>query len=205
MKSINNIALRLKDWTEDIQAQQGLKPLLISKTLAGSGGVIIVLAVLLGFSGNLLNLPSWFANITPILFVTGFVFVISATIFHKKAKNSCLLCTRCGKQMVYTEYEYPNNSPQLSRFKEVIEGNNDRVYVLYTASSGRGGTHPAAARLKQGIRICRNCKRYVLIDEMILKDIGTTKSDIMAAERKSKNIDSMKKKYANKHLKIANK
>ncbi len=207
----SDLAIEIRNWTLDGHAQTHFWPLRATKLCAILGALCLVLTVVVGVAAQRGAAP---VVLVPICLVGGvgilFVGGLSKTVLARKAP---LHCSACGQPMDYSEFNYPADSESLApgknyetmTIRELIDGENGRLYALYfdlrkrkhaagrRATPGRGERDDSrlhAARLMQGTRTCRSCRRYIVTEQAVFRKLGRHRDDIEEAEQEARQDDA---------------
>ena len=191
---MRNIAEPYCNWTLDKGAKHA-PILLISNLLVGISGAAFVATVVIAALSNTNGRPSpWFVA-TFLLFFFG---VIAAGMVRSRASTAAILCSHCGKNMQRVQHNYPAEL-NLGMFASgsVIYGGNGRKY-MQQGSSGKGGSM-RWYRVMQELRVCKECKRYVVLEERKLILVGAKRADVEAYEAR---VENQKQRLAGKRFRM---
>lgn len=172
-----NIAEPYCNWSSDEGASRA--PVLIARNMfigiALLSFVWIIITIIVSKTHPEIN-QWWVMGAFHVMIVSA----ILSNVFQSKASSSQIRCTQCGQNMRHVQHDFPGEvgGPY------VIHGENGRVYVQM---QGPGQTPTMVwFRLMQELRVCEECKRYVVLQKQKRIQVGTKRLDVDTYERQQK-------------------
>lgn len=183
----------LHGWVYDIEAEKKCSHMKYARITGIVAVISLVLAVLyIPLLRHLLPLP---LEVFIILLVLAWVSAVIGARIRSKLMNVPICCSKCGRDMDYTEVNHPFDL--LNTFGNAQKGGAGRVYLR--RSTGQHGQGDLWYRVLQGVRVCNECHRYVIVNPKVMKQLGST-SSMEDAERQAQRIDRAQENMRGKKI-----
>lgn len=165
-----NIAEPYCNWTLDKEANHA--PILLLRNIS----VIVAVATLIAMPviAHFTEHTSLTKACAFVMFFTCFISIIIYATTKSKASSAEIRCSLCKQNMSHVQHDYPDKpNAGLSAGAFEKHGADGRRYMMQSV-----GNATQWCRVLQELRVCKQCKRYIVINEAKMVPIGRTKRDV---------------------------
>lgn len=178
-----------KDWTYDEKAERSCTPVKVARYAMFMAAASFLAVLVYGLI--IARVYPLYDDIIIALIIISVVSLYTGIVARAKAVACDIRCSECGKDMDYEEVNCPYDL--ISGFCTTVRGKHGRVYTRSSSSK-----FDIWYRVMQGIRECKSCKRYIIVNPKLSKEVGKSRAEMKEAEQRAQRIDRARERLSEK-------